>query len=237
MRSIEQQEIEFLNKVSPFFTPLELYFRYQVVDLQNIRKGPAILVINHGIFPFHGFLLAKKIIYKLGIVPRGLGARFLFSIPYVRDFFLKGGAVNANPRNAKALLKQGNLVMLAPGGIYEALVTRPRMRRIPWERRQGFVKIACEMNAPIIPSYCPGINNVYFNSQFLLWFRIKMLEKIRFSLPFFLGLGFLPFPIKLVHYIGKPISTRKRRGETEAKRVERVHQEVLVAMKKLRDQR
>jgi len=226
---LHQSDPEFVDKISPFFTLLEKYFRYEVKGIRNIPKKKALIVMNHGIIPYHGFLLAKKIVDVLGIYPRGLGAGFLFKIPGIREFFVKGGAVNANPRNAEALLKEGNVVMLAPGGIYEALIAKPGLKRIPWERRKGFIRIAIKTKSPIVPTYCNGINASYFNSYLLLKPRIKMLEHTRFSLPFFFGLGFFPLPVKLVHKIGKPLFLEKKKGESHEHYVDRFHRAVLKA--------
>ncbi len=230
---LHQADPDFVDKISPFFSILEKYFRYEVRGIQNIPRKKALIVMNHGIIPYHGFLLAKKIVDELRIYPRGLGAAFLFRIPGVREFFVKGGAVNANPRNAEALLNEGNVVMLAPGGIYEALIAKPGLKRIPWERRKGFVRIAIKTKSPIVPTYCNGINASYFNSYFLLKPRIKILESTRFSFPFFFGLGFFPLPVKLIHKIGKPIFLKKKKGESHVKYVDRFHREVLKAEAKL----
>src|SRR5262245_4192082 len=115
---------EFINKIRPLFVLLEKYFRYEVRGLEHIPKQKALVVINHGIVPFHGFLLAKKLLDRHNILPRGLGADFLFRVPGLREFFLKGGAVSANPGNAEKLLEDNHVVMLAPGGIYEALLAK-----------------------------------------------------------------------------------------------------------------
>lgn len=226
-------EIRFLEKISPFFSLLEKYFRYEVRGLGRIPSKRCLVVMNHGVIPYHGFLLAKKIFDTRGIRARGLGAKFLFHIPGVRDFFLKGGAVNASPGNAIKLLNEDQIVMLAPGGIYEALIAKPGLRRIPWERRQGFVEVAIATGAPIVPTYCRGISGVYFNSYFLLKPRIKLLEKTRFSLPIFFGLGFFPLPRKLVHFVGPPIGVARKRGENRKNRIERIHREVVSAMARL----
>lgn len=230
---LHQADPHFVDKISPFFYLLEKYFRYEVRGIHNIPKKKALVVMNHGIIPYHGFLLAKKMVDVLRIYPRGLGAAFLFRIPGVREFFVKGGAVNANPRNAEALLKEGNVVMLAPGGIYEALIAKSGLKRIPWERRKGFIRIAIKTKAPIVPTYCNGINASYFNSYFLLKPRIKILESTRFSFPFFFGLGFFPLPVKLIHKIGKPIFIQRKKGESKLKYVDRFHREVLKAEARL----
>lgn len=230
MQVLHQADPEFLRKLSPAFRLLEKYFRYEVHGLEHIPSKKCLVVMNHGIIPFHGFLLAWKLLKRRKLMARGLGADFLFHVPGLRELFLKGGAVKADPRNAERLLAQNHVVMLAPGGIYEALLAKPGLRRIPWERRKGFVKLAVKTGTPIVPTYCRGINSAYFNSYFLLKPRIKLLEKLRFSVPFFMGLGLLPFPMKLVHWVGKPIPVKARRGESETKQVERIHGEVIAAL-------
>lgn len=230
----DQDDPEFMALVSKYFEVMRLYFRYQVKGLKKLpQQGSALIVMNHGIIPYHGFLLAKKVFDQMHRTARGLGASFLFEVPLLREFFIKAGAVDANPKNAEKLLKEDNLVMLSPGGIYEALVTQPGMKRIPWERRMGFVKMAIKTGTPIIPTYCRGIDKVYLNSEFLLKKRIKILEKTRFSLPIFMGIGLLPFPYKLTHYIGDPISVKAKRGEELSKQTKRIHQEVIDAMEEL----
>jgi 1-acyl-sn-glycerol-3-phosphate acyltransferase len=232
MKDLRASDPKFINKVKPYFSLLEKYFRYEVKGLSRIPARKAIVVMNHGVIPYHGFLLAKKLMDR-GVLPRGLGAEFLFRIPGLREFFLKGGAVNASPENARRLLETEQVVLLAPGGIYEALIAKQGLRRIPWERRMGFVRLAVETGTPIVPTYCRGINSVYFNSYFLLKPRIKLLEKTRFSVPLFFGLGLLPLPRKLVHVVGRPIPMKRRRGESLERQVARVHDEVIDAMTRL----
>lgn len=229
---LHHHDSTFVDAIMKYFTPLEKYFRYEVKGLENIPSGRGCMVVmNHGVIALHGFLLTKKLIEKRKIYPRGLGAGFLFSLPGIKWFFLKGGAVNANNHNARELLRQKNVVMLAPGGIYEGLICEPGMTRIPWERRTGFVKLAMAEGVPIVPTYCRGINEVYYNSKFLLWWRIKFLEATRFSLPLFFGLGLLPLPKKLTHIVGKPIATKRKTGESPAQQLRRIHTQVLAAMR------
>lgn len=223
----------FVDKVVPYFTPLEKYFRYEVHGIKNIPKGKkCIVVFNHGLIPFHGFLFAKKLV-EHGIYPRALGASWLFHVPFVHEFFAKGGTVVANLNNGKKLLRENACLCIAPGGIYEALVCRAGMKRIPWERREGFVKLAVETGTPIIPTNCPAVNSAYFNSDFLLWWRLKFFELTRLPVPIFSGIGLLPFPVKLIHHIGKPIKVSHRKGEKPQEQISRIHGEVIKAMEQL----
>ncbi|MBL7685576.1 MAG: acyltransferase family protein [Deltaproteobacteria bacterium] len=230
---VKKADPEFLEKLLPLFNSVEKYFRYRVFGLEKIPSGRALVVMNHGIIPYHGFLLAKKFFEARGQVPRGLGAEFLFMVPGLREFFHKGGALNASPENGERLLNEDQTVFIAPGGIYEALLAKQGLRRIPWERRKGFVELAIKTKSPIVPTYCAGINRAYLNSYFLLKPRIKLLEKIRFSLPLFLGIGLLPFPVKLLHRVGNPISIHRRKKESEQAQIDRIHGRVMVEMRKL----
>lgn len=224
----------FLRQITPAFRLLERYFGYEVQGWEQIpRSGPALLVMNHGVLPFHAFLLTRQLYTKTGRYPRTLAAEFLFRLPILRDLFLKGGALNASRRNAELLLRKANLVTVAPGGIYEALLVHPGAQRLPWRRRYGFVAVATKMKVPIIPSYCQGINEAYLTSQLLLKQRIRSLKKSRFAMPLFFGIGLLPFPVKLTHWIGQPISTHRKKGETFRHSVRRIHDEVLESMRDL----
>lgn len=231
--SLLSHDPAFVDKVVPWFVWLERYFRYEIHGMHHIPKNKKCLVVlNHGLIPFHGFLFAKKLVER-GIYPRALGASWLFHVPGIREFFSWGGTVPASPENGRDLLKKNACVCVAPGGIHEALICRPGMRRVPWERRMGFVKLAIDTNAPIIPTNCPAINSAYFNSDFLMWWRLKFLDLTRLPIPLFSGIGPLPLPVKLVHHVGHPIKTTKLRGEKREDQIKRIHVEVIQAMEEL----
>lgn len=225
---------DFVRKLAPLLTVLERYFRYQVKGMEHVpRRGAALIVMNHGVVPFHAYLLIKEILFRVGRLPRTLGASFLFHVPVLREIALRVGAIKANHHNAKLALKRGDLVLVAPGGIYEALLVHPGMNTIPWYGRYGFAVVACKMRVPIIPTYCVGINEAYLTSSAFLKQRVRLLRKTWFSLPLFFGIGLLPFPVKLEHRIGKPIFPKRRKGESFRGSVRRVHAKVLREMRRL----
>jgi len=231
---LEFHDPTFIDNFLPLLGLLEAYFRYETEGLGRVPADRAcIVVLNHGALPIHGFLLYQQLILQRGIYPRGLSAGFIYDVPGMREVFLKGGAVNANRSNGRALLEQGACLMIAPGGIYESLVCKPGMRRIPWERRLGFVSLAVETGTCIVPSFCHGANEMYFNTNFMLRQRIKFLEATRLPIPGFFGLGPLPLPVKLRHVVGEPIEVRRREGESQEDQVARTHTEVLRAMEAL----
>jgi len=225
---------QFLRKLAPLMKFLEFYFRYETPGMENVpQRGSALIVMNHGVLPFHAYMLIQEIFSQVGRLPRTLAASFIFQIPFLREIAHQVGALEASNRNAKAALKRKELVMVAPGGIYEALLVHPGMKTIPWHGRYGFAVLACKMKVPIIPTYCQGINEVYLTSPLFLKQRVRILRKTWFSLPLFFGIGLLPFPLKLVHRIGKPIYPTRRKGETFRTSVRRLHSQVLKAMREL----
>ena len=101
----------------------------------------------------------------------------------------------------------------------------------------GFVRLAIKTGSPIVPSVCIGIDEAYH----VLFEGYKLSERVfgkgvflPLSLP--LGLGPLPFPVKLTHYVGEPIRFRYKPGdEDDPKKVARLHQRVLKSMELLFD--
>ena len=223
----------FVDTLLPSLRLLQKYHRYEAVGLNHVPKGPSIMVINHGLWPLHAFLFAATCVERLHIYSRGVMASFLFQLPLLRDFLLAFGVVNASRENIRQLLKRGACVLVAPGGTQEGLMTRPGIKTLPWEDRTGFVEVALEEGVPILPSYCHGMEKAYWNIPFLLNQRLHFLKKTQIPIPFFLGLGPIPFPVKLTHHIAKPIVVKKERGESRRDRINRGHHGVFKSINQL----
>ncbi|MCX7958647.1 MAG: acyltransferase family protein [Deltaproteobacteria bacterium] len=180
---------------------MKIYFRYEVLGFENIpHKGPAIIVMNHGILPLDGFLLGMEILIRLSRLPRGLTDHIIFSVPFLREFFLSVGIVDGNRENAMRILKKGGLLMVMPGGAKEGIKKPEEKYRLNWEGRTGFIRIAQESGAPVILSFCYGIDDIY---EWVLQKTGRKTEEI--GVPLFVGLGILPIPVKLTQVISKPI--------------------------------
>lgn len=225
-----------LSQLEVFLPLLRAYFRYEVKGIENVPgEGRAVLVSNHGILPVDGFLLIYAIKEALGRWPRGLTDRRIFRIPVVRQFFMDLGIVLANPRTGRALLKREEIVFIMPGGAREAFKSHGERYRLMWKRRKGFVRLAIQTGAPIIPAVCIGIDETYhvFFEGYSL--SEKLFGKGTFfpiSLP--VGLGPLPLPVKLTHYIGKPIRFRyKPEDSKDEQKVSRLHRRVMKSMEEL----
>lgn len=179
---------------------MKLYFRYEVYGFENIpRKGPGIIVMNHGILPLDGFLLGMEILIRLSRLPRGLTDHIIFKVPFLREFFLATGIVDGNRDNALRILKKGGLLMVMPGGAREAIKLPDERYKLKWEGRSGFIEIARMSGAPIILSFCYGIDDIY---EWILKKGGRKTEEL--NVPVLMGIGILPIPVKLTQVISRP---------------------------------
>ena len=59
------------------------------------------------------------------------------------------------------LLEQGLLVVVAPGGMKEALRPREERYQVKWSDRKGFVRLALRTGAPLVMAACPKADDLY----------------------------------------------------------------------------
>jgi 1-acyl-sn-glycerol-3-phosphate acyltransferase len=70
--------------------------------------------------------------------------------PFLR-FLRKYGTVAASRENARRALDAGAAVLVYPGGDYETHRPSWESHRIDFDRREGFIALALERDAPIVP--------------------------------------------------------------------------------------
>lgn len=210
---------------------LETYFRYEVCGMENIpQKGPAMLVLNHGLMPFDMVLLAGRLYREYSRKARVLIHERSWNLPIFREIALNMGIMNASPENAARLLEKGEIISVFPGGEREGLKPSSQKYQLLWEGRYGFIKTAMKTQSPIIPCMSVGIDDLFHVMDRNLPF-LKALP-----LPLFLGLGVFPLPVKITHYIGKPIYCKYKSGdERDMKKVKAYHKEVLKQSRLLLD--
>ena len=187
------------------------WFRVESVGHEHIpRSGRAILVGNHsGLLPFDGAMLAVDLLEKLD-PPRPLRSivdHFAFALPYLGLFMYRTGQVPGTPRNFQDLLEREQCVLVFPEGtkgIVKPYTERYRLQPF----NVGFVEIALEYEAPIVPFAVLGAEE-----QAPVLFSSRRLGK-RFGMPTFpvtptfpwLGLaGLIPYPVKYRIAYGEPL--------------------------------
>jgi 1-acyl-sn-glycerol-3-phosphate acyltransferase len=160
---------DFAHSVEPWLDFLYTrWWRVTATGLDHLpTQGPALIVANHaGVVPWDAAMMATAMrrLTPPGAAyrhPRFLVLDWAFSLPWASTALRRYGGVPASPHNALALLRQGHVVMVFPEGAKG--VGKPYSRRYRLERfgRGGFVELALEAGAPIVPCAVVGSEEIY----------------------------------------------------------------------------
>jgi len=209
----DDHDPELVKAVMPLALPLYSgYWRCEVYGVENVpTEGPAMLAANHsGTIPVDGAMLKVAMLKEHGRNPWLLAADLAFKIPIFRDVIRIAGNARADRAETVALLRKGELIGVFPEGfkgIGKGYRKRYQLQRFG---RGGFVEVAMEAGAPIIPVAIIGAEEA-----FPMIADIKPLAR-RLGLPYFpvtptfplLGpLGAIPLPSKWIIAFGRPIPT------------------------------
>lgn len=186
---------------------LRTYHRYQVQGLENLpAKGPALLVVSHSLATYDIALLGYTVFEQTGRVVRGLADRLIFKIPPLARVAAGLGGVQGEPQAAEKLLAAGEIVMVAPGGMREALRTSEHRYQVSWENRLGFARLAVRTQVPVVLAACPAADDLYtlYPSRLTNYF----LKRFHLPVPVMRGLGpsWVPRPVALTHYLSEPLA-------------------------------
>src|ERR1700738_2817284 len=158
---IEKWDPEFTERVIGILRPLiRRDFRTQVRGLENIPPvGGALLVSNHsgGQFAADVPILAVEFYEKFGYDrPIHTLSHDMIFIGPIGTVLLKIGFIRANPENAANALRSGHLVVVFPGGDYDAMRPTARQNKIDFAGRTGYIRTAIEAGVPIVPAVSIG---------------------------------------------------------------------------------
>ena len=165
------------------------------------------MVSNHGLLPLDGWFLAYEIARIIGRFVRGLTDLRIFRITYLRRLFLDMGTVLGSHENGDALLSREELLFIMPGGAKEAWKSSRYRYRLLWRGRYGFIRLAIRNQAPVIPSANVGTDatsRVFFDG-YTTAYKLFRTKRAFFPLSLPVGIGLLPFPVKMTQYVGEPI--------------------------------
>ncbi|MGD8738519.1 MAG: 1-acyl-sn-glycerol-3-phosphate acyltransferase, partial [Anaerolineae bacterium] len=204
---------EWVDVVRPFLNFLyKTYWRVEVTGLEHVPlEGRALLVANHsGQLPFDGMMIAAALLndHPAQRLVRTLYAAILPRIPWVSTVLVRLGQTLATVDNGTRLLEQEELVAVFPEG-YKGTGKPFRSRyRLARFGRGGFVQMALNTGAPIIPVSVVGSEETYISlGKFPTFAEITGIPYIPITLRFpWLGLlGVVPLPTKWYIDFGPPM--------------------------------
>lgn len=205
---------EWIDLVRPLLNFLyKTYWRVEVTGLENVPlEGRALLIANHsGQLPFDGMMIGAALLndHPAQRLVRTLYAALLPRIPWVSTVLVRLGQTLATVENGTRLLEQEELVAVFPEG-YKGTGKPFRNRyRLARFGRGGFVQMALNTGAPIIPVSVVGSEETYISLGKLPTFaEITGIPYIPITLRFpWLGLlGVIPLPSKWYIDFGQPMA-------------------------------
>uniref|UniRef100_A0A1Y9H2A0 Phospholipid/glycerol acyltransferase domain-containing protein n=1 Tax=Anopheles dirus TaxID=7168 RepID=A0A1Y9H2A0_9DIPT len=175
---------------------------YEVIGLENLpSEGPALLIYYHGALPIDMYYLTAETMLKRNRLIHTVGDRFLDRIPGWRLVSRVMKVTSGSAQSCVATLRAGELLSIAPGGVYEAQFGDSAYE-VLWKGRTGFARVALEAQVPIIPMFTVNIRECFRTVSFAKWIFVRLYGVLKIPvLPIYGG-----FPVKLRTVLGKPIA-------------------------------
>ncbi|KAH6915714.1 DAGAT-domain-containing protein [Coprinopsis sp. MPI-PUGE-AT-0042] len=158
-----------------------------------------------------------------GINPRLLTLTTNFQMPFYRDILLALGICSVSKRSCSNILKSGpgNAIAIVVGGAAESLSAHPGTADLTLRKRLGFIKLAIQHGADLVPTFSFGENDIYQQMPNEKGTTIYALQRkfqsiFGFTLPLFHGRGLLNYNVGLMPYrrrivvvVGRPVHVTK----------------------------
>lgn len=205
------------------------WFRFDVRGLESLPPdGGALIVANHS----GGMLTPDVLIFASAFYRRFGYGRPLYTLGHdgmfagpLSGWLTRLGVIRAGSKNAAHALRAGGLVLVFPGGIYDAY--RPTLAEnvIDFNGRTGYIRSAIDAGVPIVPAVSIGGQE----SQLFLTRGTWLAKSLGLSrwrsdiLPITVGFPFglsmimppnLPLPTKIVTEVLEPIDLIGQFGDT-----------------------
>ncbi len=210
---------------------LRWYYAPEFLHLERVRpKRPTLFVGNHSVFNvFDAMLLTDQLRQEHGIRLRSLADRGHFMVPVWRELIATQGAVLGTRENCAELMRQGEHILVFPGGAREVFKRRGEAYQLIWKQRYGFVRLAIEHGYSILPYATVGaeesVDIVYDAGDYMRTPLGRYLKNSGIAdrvlrggeelPPVIRGIGWTPVPRpeRMYFVMGRPIDTRPQRGK------------------------
>ena len=189
-------------------------------------RRPIMLVGNHSVYGvWEAAVFWLGVYVKCGIEIRTVSDHFHFLVPIWREVLAHYGGFDGTPENCARLLAEGECLLVHPGGGREVARRKGEKYQLMWRERYGFIRLAIEHRASIIPVAAVGGEDVFDivvdADEILEWLPPVASLVERFGLrrdvmiPLVRGIGPTPVPRpeRLYFHLSPPIDTRSYGGD------------------------
>ena len=229
---LDQRDEEFIRYQLPgMWLFSTIYFRAEVMGFDRVpEEGPVLFVGNHSggnMTPDSMvFMLAFNTYFGVERPVYALAHALVTSWPVIGKLAAKWGIITAGPQAARAALDRGACVLVYPGGDVDAHRPWTSRHEIRFDGRKGFLRVAKETGAPIVPVVSVGGHDTYLpltdGRRLAKLLRLDKLARLKvlpisLALPWGLNVGdfggHLPLPAKIRMEVLDPIDLVDRFGE------------------------
>ena len=171
----------------------------------------------------------------------------MFYVPFYREFLLACGGLSCGKKTCINTLKNGGpgrSICLLVGGAREAMDAVPKTNNFTVLKRKGFVKVAMEAGASIVPVIGFGENDLFtpVTNTVVKKYQNLFHKTIGFFFPVYYGrgmfqynFGMLPYRRQLTVVIGEPIDCSGFAGNIDNEKVDEIHATYLKSLQSLYD--
>jgi 1-acyl-sn-glycerol-3-phosphate acyltransferase len=145
----------------PVYRLIQRYFSPTVVGLENIPSEPTLFVGNHCLLGLDGFVVGPILYYEANRFVRMMGDNIWLQNETIGDALINSGMIPGDPRACSAMMKDGQDLLVFPGGSHESLKPASQKYTLQWRERYGFVRMAAEHGYNITPFGLVGPDDFY----------------------------------------------------------------------------
>ncbi|GMR45091.1 hypothetical protein PMAYCL1PPCAC_15286, partial [Pristionchus mayeri] len=214
------------------------YFNYRIVKTAELPSDRNYIVGSHPhgmvcfgmIMSFASYMAGITDLYK-GLKMWGVTLSGQFNWPLRRELLMLGGGGAATRRNLEWILRQkekGQAISVVAGGLNEALMSAPGKYHLKMKDRKGFIKMAINEGADLVPMFHFGENETYKPVTGICPKRLRnmqahVMKDVGFCMPSLMGRsliglpwgGLVPLQTRLVTVIGGPIHVDRNPNPTQ----------------------
>lgn len=202
----------------------KVWHGYEILGMENIPKSGAVLVIfYHAAFPLDQLYFISRVYFEKQRAIWSVVDKFFNDTPNSKAFLEFLNLIPGDFVQCERRLKDGEILLIAPGGVYEALFSDDNYK-VLWQERLGFAKLALATDVKIVPVFTRNAREAWVVMKTFGSFWKMIYEKTRLPIiPVYGGL-----PVKLTTIVGKPITISECRDPRDIKdRIQRKMEELI----------
>ena len=240
-----------LDRLASILAPFRRVTQPRVLGIERIPHRPVLFVGNHSRYALLDLpVMMDELWTRRRIAVRPLGEHAHYALPVWRDLLTMCGMVRGTRANVRALMRDGQNILVFPGGTGEVFKGRGQDYLLIWKERLGFARLAIESGYPIVPFAAVGAEEMFHvvvDREMPIAAQVSALMRRLVGLPLppiprGIGPTLLPRPERLYFWFGHPVDTSRYGGagddEAAARAVrDEVRAAVLAGIEALRAER